>query len=60
MLLRKGVYPYEHMNSLDRFNETLLPDKKAFDSELKEHIADEDYTHYKKVFKELGLKNLGD
>ena len=25
-LLRKGVYPYKHMDSSERFNETLLPD----------------------------------
>ena len=30
LLLRKGVYPFEHMDSWERFNETSLPDKKAF------------------------------
>ena len=30
LLLRKGVYPYEYMDSWERFNETLLPDKEAF------------------------------
>ena len=30
LLLRKGVYPDEYMDSLERFNETSLPDKKAF------------------------------
>ena len=61
LLLRIGVYPYEHMNSWERFNETSLLDKKAFRSELYlEDINDEDHTLYKKVFKELGLKNLGD
>ena len=35
--------------------------KKAFSSELcLEDITDEDYTHARKLFKELGLKNLGD
>ena len=29
LLLRKGVYPYEYMDSWERFNET-LPDKKSF------------------------------
>ena len=27
LLLRKGVYPYEYMDSWERFNETSLPDK---------------------------------
>ena len=30
LLLRKGVSPYEHMHSWERFHETSLPDKKAF------------------------------
>ena len=34
MLLRKGVYPYEYMDSWERFNETSLPAKKDFYSEL--------------------------
>ena len=34
LLLRKGFYPYEYMDSWERFNETSLPDKKYFYSEL--------------------------
>ena len=34
MLLRKGFYPYEYMDSWERFDETTLPDKKAFYSNL--------------------------
>ena len=30
MLLRKGVYPYENMNSWEKFNETVLPPKRFF------------------------------
>ena len=30
LLLRKGVYPYEDVDSQEKFNETLLPDKKSF------------------------------
>ena len=49
------------MDSWERFNETSLPDKKAFYSELYlEDITDEDYTHAQKVFKDFNLKNLGD
>ena len=57
MLLRKGVYPYEYMDSCERFDETSLPDKNAVYSELYlENTTDEEYTHAQKVFKELGLK----
>ena len=49
------------MDSWERFNETSLPDKKALYRELYlEDITDEDYTHVRKVFEELKLKNLGD
>ena len=49
------------MESWGRFDETSLPDKKAFYSELyREDITNENYTHTQKIFEELKLKNLGD
>ena len=61
LLLRKGVYPYEHMNNWERFDETLLPKKEVFYSNLNIYdIADIDYRHVNKVFKEFKLKSLGD
>ena len=61
LLLRKGVYPYEHMDSWERFDETSLPDKEAFYSSLNmEDITDADHRHSKRVFKEFNNKNLGD
>ena len=60
-MLRKGVYPYEYMDSWERFDETSLTDKKSFYSESNlEDITDKDYAQTQKVFKELKLKNLGD
>ena len=61
MLLRKGVYPYEYMDSWEKFNETSLPDKEAFYSELnKEGITDKDYAHAQKVWEVFKIKNLGE
>ena len=61
MLLRKGVYPYEYINSSERFDETSLPDKENFYSSLnKEDTTDVDHRHAKLVFKEFNNKNLGD
>ena len=46
LLLRKGIYPYEYMDSWQRFDETSLPDKEAFYSNLNiEDITDVDYRH---------------
>ena len=61
LLLRKGVYPYEYMDSWKRFDESSLPNRKAFNSELYlEDITNKDYTHAQKVFEDLKLKSLGD
>ena len=34
LLLRKGVYPYEYMDNWQRFDETSLPNKESFYSNL--------------------------
>ena len=61
LLLRKGVYPYEYMDSWERFNETSLPPKESFYSELNlEDISDKDYLHAQKVWEEFGIRNLGE
>ena len=59
--LRKGVYPYEYMDSWERFNETSLPNKGGFYSSLNmEDITNVDHRHAKRIFKSLNNKNLGD
>ena len=61
LLLRKGVHPYEYMDSWEKFNEASLPDKIYFYSELnKEGITDEDYVHAQKVWKVFEIKILGE
>ena len=61
LVLRKGVYPYEDMNSFERFNETSLPPKEAFYSTLTDsHISEEDYEHAKKVWEAYECETLGD
>ena len=60
-LVRKGVYPYEYMNSWERFDEESLPQKGAFFSSLKgKDISDEDYEHALKAWQELQCKTMGD
>ena len=49
MLLLKGIYPYEYIDSWERFDENTIPPKEAFYSELNlENITDKDYEHVKK------------
>ena len=61
LVKRKRVYPYEYMDSLQRFNETKLPPKESFYSRLtEEDISDEDYTHAQKVWREFKMEHLQD
>ena len=61
LLLRKGVYPYEYMDNWERFNETSLPSKESFYSNLNmEDIDDIDYRHGNNVFNKFKLNNLRD
>ena len=60
LLLRKGVYPYEGMDSWKKFHETTIPPKEAFYSTLNlESISDEGYAYVKKVWNVLETKNRG-
>ena len=50
-LLRKGIYPYEYMDSFERFNETQLPLIDKFYSNLSdENITQKDYEHAHKRY----------
>ena len=61
LLLRKGVYPYGYVDNWERFNETSLPSKESFYSNLNmEDIDDIDYRHGNNVFHKFKLNNLGD
>ena len=60
LLSRKGVYPYEHADTWEKFSEISLPSKKDFYSNLNmEDISDIDYRHANNVFKVFKLENLG-
>ena len=61
LIKRKGVYPYEYMNTEERFNETKLPPKKAFYSRLSgEGITEEDYKHALNVWNVFKMKTFKD
>ena len=61
LLLRKCVYLCEYMDNWERFNETSLPSKESFYSNLNiEDIDEIDYRHGNNVFNKFKLNNLGD
>ena len=61
LMKQKGIYPYDHMDSFDKFNETKLPEQQHFYSILNnEHISDEQYKHAQNVWDTFNLKTMGD
>ena len=72
LLKQKDAYPYEYMNSFERFNEEKLPARKYFYSSIKDgeigdngnisdgHIEVNDYLACKKTWGKLEMKNMGD
>ncbi|PFX14747.1 hypothetical protein AWC38_SpisGene21073 [Stylophora pistillata] len=61
LLKRKGVYPYEWLNSIDRLDETELPPIESFFSVLSGRgIEKAEYNHAKEVWKTFEMKTMRD
>ena len=61
VIIKKGVYRYEYKDLTDRFNETSLPAREKFYSNLQlKNISDEEYKHAKKVWDHFKLKTIGE
>ncbi|XP_068680384.1 uncharacterized protein [Montipora capricornis] len=60
LMSQKGVYPYDFMDSFEKFDEK-LPSKEDFYSILNdEHISGEDYKHAQTVWETFMLKTMGE
>ena len=54
-MTQKGVYPYEYIDSFEKFQEAELPTKDVFCNSLTEQeISETDYTHASRDVKDLG------
>ena len=61
LLAKKGIYPYDYMNKIERFSEEKLPPKKEFYSKLNYcGVSDEEYARARKIWEEFKIKNLGE
>jgi hypothetical protein len=60
-LMRKGVYPYDHMTDFSVFEERQLPSRQQFHSQLYDSdISEEDYVHAQHVWTLFKACNMGD
>ena len=61
LLKQKGIFPYEYLDSFDRFKETELPGKDKFYSRLNNtNVSDDDYNHAINVWNKFNMKTFGD
>ena len=58
---QKGSYPYDYMNSFEKFNEIQLLSQNDFFSQMyNEHVSDSDYNHAQQVWNTFELNNMGE
>ena len=59
ILKQKGFYPYEYMNTEEKFNDTKLPPREAFYSKLSGRgIKEKDYNHAWNVWNTFKMKTF--
>ena len=61
LMSQKGVYPYDYMDSFEKFDQTKLPTKDQFYSILNDQdIMNDEYNDAKKVWKTFNIKTMGE
>ena len=58
LMKKKGVYPYDYMDSFSRFNENQLPKREEFYSILNDTDISDDYKHAQEVWDAFKIRNL--
>ena len=59
--LKKGIFPYEYIDSIEKLSENKLPPKEKFYSSLTEKgVSIEDYNHAKDFWKLFKCESLWD
>ncbi|XP_067208470.1 uncharacterized protein, partial [Linepithema humile] len=59
LLTRKGVFPYEYVDSVDKLRDTSLPSRESFYSSLTgETVSESDYAHATNVWQTFSIEDL--
>ena len=59
LVFAKGIYPYSHMVSPEKFNEQKLPPIDTFYNDLKEEqLSEEDYQRALNIWSHFGIKTM--
>lgn len=61
LLQRKGVFPYDYIDSIEKLNASKLPPIEFFYNKLNDsNISDSDYMHAQRIWDSFQIKNLGE
>ncbi|XP_076285537.1 uncharacterized protein LOC143211597 [Lasioglossum baleicum] len=61
LLTRKGVFPYEYLDCVDKLDDLCLPPLESFYSSLTcETVSERDYAHAENVWQRFNIKTLGE
>ncbi|XP_072745823.1 uncharacterized protein [Anoplolepis gracilipes] len=61
LLTRKGVFPYEYIDCVDKLQDACLPSRESFYSSLTGNtVSESDYAHAEIVWKRFSIRTLGE
>ncbi|KYN08231.1 hypothetical protein ALC62_00782 [Cyphomyrmex costatus] len=61
LLTRKGVFPYEYVDIVERLKDTRLPPRESFHSSLTgDTVSESDYAHAENVWQRFSMRTLGE
>ena len=61
LLTRKGVFPYEYIDCVDKLRDVSLPPRESFYNSLTGNtISESDYAHAENVWKRFSIRTLGE
>ncbi|KYN09377.1 hypothetical protein ALC57_18509 [Trachymyrmex cornetzi] len=61
LLTRKGIFPYEYVDCVDKLHDTRLPPRESFYSSLTgDTVSENDYAHAVNVWQRFSIRTLGE